>query len=185
MRQNEAVVEDVKQKAKAVKNVVGAVSSKVGETISTAAEPVRALGEKIKPYVPDISESKVVKQVGKTVSKAEEKILEDTNIYQYGGFKTKELRDKTRAKIEAEGDNNPLQQKPVEADPEAGANLVLHKESKWASKWNNFVENNSLLQKAFGAKRAYEESNNIFVYFAREFTNSISDRICILIFFLV
>lgn len=54
--------------------------------------------------------------------------------------------------------------------------MVVHKESKWASKWNNFVDNNSVLQKMFGVKRAYDESNNIFVYFAREITNSISDR---------
>jgi import inner membrane translocase subunit TIM44 len=60
----------------------------------------------------------------------------------------------------------------------AGSSMVVHKDSKWAKKWSNFVDNSPTLQKFFGLRRAYEESNNIFVYFAREITNSISDRFC-------
>lgn len=54
--------------------------------------------------------------------------------------------------------------------------MVEHKESRWTSRWSNFVDNNRLLQRFFGMKRTYEESNNVFVYFAREITNTISDR---------
>jgi uncharacterized membrane-anchored protein YjiN (DUF445 family) len=118
LRQNEAIVTDVKEKAQAVKNVVGSVTSKVGDTISTAAEPVRQLGEKIKPYVPDITESKVAKQVGKTINEAEEKIMENTNIYQYGGFKSKELREKSRSKAADSSEIDSIREKPVEANPE-------------------------------------------------------------------
>lgn len=98
LRQNEAIVNDVREKAQAVKGAVDSVTSKVGSAVSTAAEPVRQLGEKIKPYVPDISESPVVKQVSKKVSEAEETLLENTNVYQYGGFKTREQREKSRSK---------------------------------------------------------------------------------------
>lgn len=192
LRQNEAIVTDVKEKAAAVRNAVGTVAEKVGSAVSTAAEPVRQMGEKIKPYVPDISESEMVKQVSKTVSEAEEKLLENTNVYQYGGFKSKELRDKTKAKMQGNMAAGPeaMPQSSTEADPEyetlaliigteslrSGASMVVHKESQWATKWNNFVSNNQLVQKFFGMKRTYEESNNMFVYFAREITNSISDR---------
>jgi hypothetical protein len=124
LRQNEAIVTDVKEKAHAVKQAVGNVTSKVGSTISTAAEPVRQLGEKIKPYVPDITESEVVKQVGKTVNEAEEKILENTNIYQYGGFKSRELREKSRSKT-VESDQS-LPEKPTEANPEYAKVTLSH-----------------------------------------------------------
>lgn len=185
LRQNAAIVADVREKAGAVKQAVGSVAGKVGETISTATQPVRDLGDKIRPYVPDISESEVVKRVSQTAAEAEEKILENTNVYQYGGFKTKAQRDKSlRAKgIAATADPEAVSSPPkassattVEADPQAGASVVVHKESRWASRWNNFVDNSRLLQRVFGMRRAYEESNNIFVYFARELTNSIADR---------
>lgn len=120
LRQNEAIVTDVKEKAAAVKSAVGTVAEKVGSAVSTVAEPVKQMGEKIKPYMPDISESAVVKQVGKTMSDAEEKLLENTNVYQYGGFKSKELRDKAKAKMQSglPAEPDAVQQSPVEANPE-------------------------------------------------------------------
>lgn len=182
LRQNAAIVADVRGRADAVKQAVGTVAGKVSQTISTAAQPVRDLGDKIRPYVPDISESEVVKRVSKTAAEAEEKILENTNVYQYGGFKTKEQRDKSLRAREPTPSADPggapssHTTSTVEADPQAGSSVVVHRESRWASKWNNFVDNSRLLQRVFGVRRAYEESNNIFVYFAREVTNSIADR---------
>lgn len=182
LRQNAAIVADVREKADAVKQAVGTVAGKVSETISTATQPVRDLGEKIRPYVPDLSESEVVKKVSKTAAETEEKILENTNVYQYGGFKTKEQRERSlraRESTTAVGPNDVHPSRStntVEADPQAGSSVVVHTESKWANKWKDFVDNSRLLKSAFGIRRAYEESNNIFVYFAREVTNSVADR---------
>ena len=180
-RQNAAIVSDVKGKADAVRQVVGTVAGKVGDTISTVSRPIKDLGEKIKPYVPDVMESKVVKRVSKSAAEAEEKLLENTNVYQYGGFKSKELRERSRLRAvggaEGKEKNSSTSSGPTEVNPNAGDSMVVHEESKWASKWNNFVDNNRVLQRIFGVKQAYEESNNLFVYFTREISNSISDRL--------
>ena len=72
---------------------------KIGESISTATKPVREVGEKIREYVPDITETELAKKVSKSVSEVESKIMENTNIYQYGGFKSKTDREKLKDKI--------------------------------------------------------------------------------------
>lgn len=191
LRQNEAFVTDLKEKAQVVKGAVGTVAGKVGEAVDTVTQPVRELGEKIKPYVPDVMESEVVKRVSKTAAETEEKLLEDTTIYQYGGFKNKELRERSKwATFNRNKDSNEASDttgsipnattdaatSTTTPNPEAGSSMVIHKESRWATTWNNFFENNRLLQRIFGLKRSYEESNNMFVYFAREISNSIADR---------
>lgn len=56
-------------------------------------------GEKIKEYVPDITETEIAKKVSKSVSDAESKIMENTNIYQYGGFKSKNDRKKLKERL--------------------------------------------------------------------------------------
>lgn len=157
------------------------MTSRVGSAASTVVQPLKQVGERIKPYVPDIAENEVVKRVGKTVSEAEERLLEQTNIYQYGGFKSRELREKSKAKMAQRGEGVPAEAASpdgpaAEADPEAGSSMVVHKDSRWSTAWGNFKDNNVVLQRLFGLKRAYEESNNVFVYFAREITSSISDR---------
>lgn len=164
-KQNAAIISDVKEKADTVKKVVGS-------TISTAAKPIKDAAEVIKPYVPDISESEVVKKVGKTLDETEAKILEKTNVYQYGGFKTKEQRDKALSNQAATAENE-----FVKPNPDAGTSIVSQKESSWSKAWTDFVDNNRLLQKIHGFKRQYDESNNVFIYFAREITNSISDSV--------
>ena len=40
-----------------------------------------------------------MKKVSKSVSDAESRIMENTNIYQYGGFKSKIERDKVKEKL--------------------------------------------------------------------------------------
>lgn len=72
---------------------------KIGDTISVATKPIREVGEKIKEYVPDITETEIAKKVSKSVSDAESKIMENTNIYQYGGFKSKTDRKKLKEKL--------------------------------------------------------------------------------------
>lgn len=66
------------------------------------AKPVKDVGEKLKDYVPDISETEIAKKVSKTVSDAESTIMNKTNIYQYGGFKPKSEREKMKAALTEE-----------------------------------------------------------------------------------
>lgn len=60
------------------------------------------MSEKIKEYVPDITESKIAKKVSKSVADVESKIMENSNIYQYGGFKSKSDRDSLKKRLESE-----------------------------------------------------------------------------------
>lgn len=60
---------------------------------------MRDVGEKLREYIPDISETEMAKKVSKSVSEAESKIMENTNIYQYGGFKSRSDREKLKEKL--------------------------------------------------------------------------------------
>ena len=66
--------------------------------MNTAAKPIKAVGEIVKPYVPNISETELAQKLGKKVSETEESLLESTNVYRYGGYKSKEARERTKLK---------------------------------------------------------------------------------------
>lgn len=53
----------------------------------------------------------------------------------------------------------------------------MHKTSKLSQLWEEFKENNALSRNLHGLKRRYDESNNVFVFFMREFTGGISSRV--------
>lgn len=69
------------------------------------------MGEIVRPYVPNIGESEVVQKIGKKVSVTEEVLLENTNAYQYGGYKDREARERSKLRSKSK---EPL----VEAEPE-------------------------------------------------------------------
>lgn len=69
---------------------------------------------------------------------------------------------------------------------------MLHKSSRLSKLWQNFKDENSVLKSKeshiapncleecvefYGMKQHYDESNNMFVFFFREFTGSISHRL--------
>lgn len=54
---------------------------------------------------------------------------------------------------------------------------MLHKTSKLTQLWDDFKENNPVLRRVHGLKQRYDESNNVFVFFMREFTGGISGRL--------
>lgn len=95
----------------------------MGDTLSTAAKPIRYIGEKVKPYVPNIAESELAQKLGKTVTDAEESLLEGTNAYKYGGYKDREARERSRLRqktTEQKESAKTLVQpeaEPVEEDP--------------------------------------------------------------------
>lgn len=92
---------------------------KIGDTLLVATKPVREVGEKIKEYVPDITETEIAKKVSKSVSEAESKIMENTNIYQYGGFKSKTDREKLKEKLmETTNETGKAEDSSVPENPE-------------------------------------------------------------------
>jgi mitochondrial import inner membrane translocase subunit TIM44 len=73
-------------------------------------------------------------------------LLEET--YRYGGITPKEFRNKIKAQrlghmTEKEGENV---ETPVEANPEAGSGVVLHKDSRWKEAWDKFKDSNPVVQ---------------------------------------
>lgn len=94
----------------------------MGDTLSTAAKPIWIIGEKVKPYVPNIAESELAQRLGKSVTNAEESLLEGTNAYKYGGYKDREARERSRLRQKPGQDTKTLGQsepaaEPVEEDP--------------------------------------------------------------------
>ncbi|VDK86243.1 unnamed protein product [Dibothriocephalus latus] len=53
--------------------------------------------------------------------------------------------------------------------------VVLHKDSKWLSAWDDFKDNNQYVQKFFDLKTRYEESDHLLVRSVRFVTDKISD----------
>lgn len=92
-------------------NISFILNLQIGNSISEVTKPVRAVGEKIKGYVPDITESEIAKKVSKSVSDAEVKIMDNTNIYQYGGFKSKADRNKLKEKLSKNADTSDSSEK--------------------------------------------------------------------------
>ena len=63
----------------------------------------------------------------------------------------------------------------MEENPDAGANVILHKDSKWKETWNKFKKENSIAQSVHSMRRKYEESDNPIVNTARFMTDRLRD----------
>jgi import inner membrane translocase subunit TIM44 len=61
----------------------------------------------------------------------------------YGGFVDKETRRKLREEAQKTSETT---SKAVTENPEAGANLVLHKDSKWKESWSKFKDESPIMQ---------------------------------------
>lgn len=55
----------------------------------------------------------------------------------------KETRRKMREEAQKTGETTA---KTVTENPDAGANLVIHKDSKWKESWNKFKEESPVMQ---------------------------------------
>ncbi|KAJ1961077.1 protein translocase subunit [Dispira parvispora] len=140
--------EAAKISKKAVKKTATAVSS----TVSAATEPIR--------------QTKTYKHVSKEV-----RHIVDEGSSQYGGYRVKEER--RRLKEEWEKDPRRRTVRRVAANPEAGASVVVHKDSKWKASWDNFKENNPVMQGLFRARQSYDESENPLISFTRSITDKL------------
>jgi hypothetical protein len=91
--------------------------------------------------MPYISESELAQKIGKTVSSAEESLLENTNAYKYGGFKDREARERSKARRQqALGDEPEIvpEENVTKENPEYmhiyAIHLIIHvleRENRW------------------------------------------------------
>lgn len=71
--------------------------------------------------------------------------MENTNIYQYGGFKSKPDREKLKDKLMKTSDESAKSEdNTAPENPDAGAALVTAKQSSFSKFWSNLKENNPL-----------------------------------------
>lgn len=174
--QQSAQSERLKQATEKFTKAAEKVGSSVNESFKKASETefAKETSEKIKKAADTINKTadplKKSEAVGKITSSFKTVLKDDSG--RYGGFVDKETRRKMREEAQK---NTQGATKAVSENPEAGANMVLHKDSKWKESWNKFKEDSPIMQGIFRARRNYEESDNIFVSYSRAFTDRISD----------
>ncbi|KAJ5098985.1 Mitochondrial import inner membrane translocase subunit tim44 [Penicillium argentinense] len=100
--------------------------------------------------------------------------IDDGSSSRYGGWVEKEERRKQRQlREEMELKSGKRRTEQAVEDPNAGTNVTLHKDSAWKESWRDFKDSNPMMQKLFGLRDVYEESENPLISTAR----SITDRI--------
>jgi mitochondrial import inner membrane translocase subunit TIM44 len=138
---------------KTSRKVVSSTASTVAKGVSTATEPIRQ------------------NEIYKSVSGAVGEAIDDGSSSRYGGYRDRAERRALRQKWEEQRKN-----RRVEENPEAGSNVVLHKDSAWKEQWDKFKEENSAFQSLLGFKRAhYDESDNVVISGVRNATDWIAD----------
>lgn len=68
----------------------------------------------------------------------------DAQAYRYGGITSKAYRERIKAARMAGFQKDDKEN--VQENPEAGANVVLHKDSRWKEAWNSFRDSNPVVQ---------------------------------------
>jgi len=181
------------EKAKSTTPGVGAETFKqASETIGKHAEKV---GSTVNKAWKEASEAEFVKEAAENIKKASEELNKATDPLKknpvvgkisesfqtivkdesgrYGGFVDKETRRKLRE--EAMKQQGHHKAAPVQENPEAGASMVIHKDSAWKESWNKFKEDSSFMQGIFNARKKYEDSDNVFISYTRAFTDRLQD----------
>jgi mitochondrial import inner membrane translocase subunit TIM44 len=138
---------------RASRKVVSTTASTVAKGVSSATEPIR--------------QNELYKSVSANIGEA----IDDGSASRYGGYRTREERRRLRKQWEEK-----QKRRRVEANPEAGESVVLHKESEWKERWDRFKEENNALQGLLGFKRThFDESENPVVSTVRSATDWLAD----------
>lgn len=145
--QQSAQSERLKQASEKITKVAEKVGSSVNESFKKAAETefAKDTSEKIKKAAESINKSaQPIKdsEAAQKISDSFKTVLKDDSG-RYGGFVDKETRRKMREEAQKTGETT---SKKVTENPDAGANLVLHKDSKWKESWNKFKEESPIMQ---------------------------------------
>ncbi|ORX60687.1 TIM44 subunit of mitochondria import inner membrane translocase [Hesseltinella vesiculosa] len=169
----------LKEATEKFSETAGRVGAQVNEQWKKAADTefVKETSENIKKAAESINkQAEPLKnsEVAGKISESFRTVVKDESG-RYTGFVDKETRRKMRE--QAQQGEAAAGSKRVQENPEAGANIVIHKDSKWKESWNKFKEDSPIMQGIFRARRNYEESDNIFVSYTRAFTDRVSETV--------
>ncbi|KAG0002474.1 protein translocase subunit [Entomortierella chlamydospora] len=180
--------EKIKQTAEQLKKATGKIGETVSETLKGAAENefVKGSKEKIsetgKVFADTVdSTTKPIRdnEYFKNVKESVETVIQDTES-RYGGYISKAARRRARGldiNFSAKDAKKAAQAAVPETkeDVNAGESMVLHKDSAWKESWNKFKDTNPVVQGVFNMKKNYDDSDNVFIAWARVVTDKISD----------
>jgi import inner membrane translocase subunit TIM44 len=128
---------------------------------------VGAVGSGVEKITRPVRQTEAYKNVKDTI--------DDGSSARYGGWTEKEERRKQREARELRrrerGEAPELE--AHDEDPNAGTNVTVHKDAKWKESWRDFRDSSPAMQRLFGLKSVYQESENPLISTAR----SVSDRI--------
>ncbi|KII87472.1 hypothetical protein PLICRDRAFT_112524 [Plicaturopsis crispa FD-325 SS-3] len=139
-----------------VMRALSRASAAVSSTIASTTEPIR--------------NTTAYKSLAETLVDA----LDDSGSAKHAGFEEKEERRRRRQlRLAKAGKNRGLGPARVDANPDAGGAVVLHKDSPRQEAWNRLKESNPLLRKLVELRRAFDESENPVVASVRGVTQTI------------
>ncbi|KAJ7094533.1 import inner membrane translocase subunit tim44 [Mycena belliarum] len=138
-----------------VMRAISRASAAVSSTIEKSTEPIRNTA------------------AYKTLSETLIDALDDSGSAKHAGFEEKEARRLRRQKRLAKAGLTRGPTTHVDADPEAGSALVLHKDSPRQEKWNRMKETNPVLRTFASLRQAYDESENPVVASVRNVTETV------------
>lgn len=145
--QQTAQAERIKQASEKISKAAEKVGSSVNESFKKASETefAKDASERIKKAAEQINKTADPLKKSETVGKISDSfktVLKDDSG-RYGGFVDKETRRKMREEAQKNAEGGA---KAVSENPEAGANMVLHKDSKWKESWSKFKEDSPIMQ---------------------------------------
>ena len=108
----------------------------------------------------------MLSEVAGSLKEAKRAVL-DSNASKYGGITSRAYRARIREQRLRGFSSSTVDGETVSANPNAGAGVVLHKDSKWKEAWTGFKERNPVVQGVFSLRRRVEESDNVFVNTSR------------------
>ncbi|KAK9244738.1 hypothetical protein V1506DRAFT_540460 [Lipomyces tetrasporus] len=153
--------------------VVGDAASTAWDSpiVKTTRQAVNTTAETVDKATAPIRETKIYKEVSE--------VIDDGSSRRYGGFEERELRRKRRAEREAKRLQAELKSghiassKSVTENPDAGMNVVVHKDAAWKESWEEFKSNSGVFQSLNSIRQRIDESDNAFISTVR----GIADRI--------
>lgn len=151
------------------------LANKIGIGVQYASQPLQELAKKVVSALPDVTDSEVAKQVGKTVDIIERAIADKADVFQYGGIRSKEARMTIEKNLLREKQLRTMGQ--VQENPDAGSSVVHIKKpegSGYSQKLWAWVPFAGMLE---SLRARLDKSDNYFVYFGREFLAYVSDKV--------
>ncbi|KAJ7052443.1 mitochondria import inner membrane translocase TIM44 subunit [Mycena amicta] len=136
---------------------ISKASAAVSATIEKSTEPIRNTA------------------AYKTLSETLVDALDDSGSAKHAGFEEREARRLRRQRRLAKAGiaRGMSSSERVEANPLAGAAVVLHKDSPRQEKWNRLKETNPLFRTVLSMRQAYDESENPVIASVRNMTETV------------